>query len=246
MGKFNTLLNLRLRQKDSQKPKMTALVERAKQGELSSFSGVFQITAPTEKDKKTINDILLNYKPNETTDISEDLENLTKLSTEIKAITNQAVILHGERIKKAQTILKNYQDGAFSAWLMATYGNRQTPYNFLQYYEFYTSMPQGLRKKIDEMPRQAIYTLASREGENAQKEEIVKNYKGEPKREVLSIIRDLFPLDEEDKRQPNPSFQVLGLLKKVEKLMKSNRFKPSDHHKQQIRIMIESLNKISN
>ena len=46
--------------------------------------------------------------------------------------------------KERKTILKNYRDGAFSAWLIATYGNRQTPYNFLQYYELYITLPEHL------------------------------------------------------------------------------------------------------
>lgn len=66
-----------------------------------------------------------------------DLAELSLITSEVKAINNQAAILHGERIKKAQTLLKSYQEGAFSAWLNATYGNRQTPYNLMQYYEFF-------------------------------------------------------------------------------------------------------------
>src|ERR1700677_3684402 len=116
MSKFNDLLNLRFKTKETQQPKMTALVERSNNGDLSSFSGVFRVMPLNDQEK-------------------EDLEALTAITSEVKAITNQAVILHGERIKRAQEILKKYRDGAFTAWLFATYGNRQTPYNFLQYYE---------------------------------------------------------------------------------------------------------------
>ena len=38
----------------------------------------------------------------------EDKEALYSLTAEIKSIHNQSIILHGERIKKAQEILKKY------------------------------------------------------------------------------------------------------------------------------------------
>src|SRR3989338_752067 len=54
MSKFNDLLHLRFKQKQVQQPKMTALVERANNGDLSSFSGVFRVTALNEKEKATL------------------------------------------------------------------------------------------------------------------------------------------------------------------------------------------------
>ncbi len=51
MSKFNDLLNLRFKQKETQQPKMTALVERSNNGDLSSFSGVFRMSALNEKEK---------------------------------------------------------------------------------------------------------------------------------------------------------------------------------------------------
>ena len=101
--------------------------------------------------------------------LSNDLNHLISLTSEVKAINNQAALLHGERIKKAHQILTRYRDGAFTAWLMAAYGNRQTPYNLMQYYEFCEAMPKQLASKIELMPRQAIYVFASREGEPRKK-----------------------------------------------------------------------------
>jgi len=241
MVKFNTLLNLRLKQKKSNTPKMTALVEKAKSGNLSSFSGVFKVTPPTEEEKQKIKKILTSFKTNEIQNIEKDLEDLSILSSEVKAITNQAVILHGERIKRAQNILKNYQDGAFTAFLLETYGNRQTPYNFLQYFEFHKSMPQNLHKQIDNMPRQAIYALASRTGNNDVKKELVENYQGETKNELLSAIREKFPIDEKDNRISNPTIQVIKLLRKINDLSNQDHFKPSDSQKKQIQTLLNSF-----
>ncbi|HRW58676.1 MAG TPA: CT583 family protein [Chlamydiales bacterium] len=241
MAKFNSLLNLRLKQKEEDQSKMKALAQRATQGNLSGFSGVFQIGSLTEKEKDNLSHILRSYRDREDVSLEDDLEELTTITSEVKAITNQAVILHGERIKKAQAILKKYQEGAFTAWLMSTYGNRQTPYNFLQYYEFYSSMPKELHQKIDDMPRQAIYTLASREGEIGKKQEIVQQYQGQTKQEMLTLIRETFPLDETDKRFPNLGKQVAAYLNKALKASTHPRFYADEKTVKRIKKFIQEL-----
>lgn len=241
MGKFHALLNLRLKQKETEKPKMTALAEKTSSGDLSSFAGVFRVTALSDRERNELETILKNFRETEEYDVQNDLHALMAITSEVKAITNQAVILHGERIKRAQEILKTYKDGAFTAWLIATYGNRQTPYNFLQYYEFYTSMPQYLHTIIDEMPRQAIYTLASRSGSVEKKQEIVTGYNGQPKKELLSIIRSIFPLPETDKRLPNLALQLMGQLTKAKTFVKHPYFKPTAQQKKQLLALLEEV-----
>lgn len=241
MAKFHALLSLRLKPKDSQKPKMTALAERSTSGDLSSFSGIFRVTSLQEEEKRKLENLLKNFRQEESYDVSPDLDSLIQITSEVRAITNQAVILHGERIKKAQTILKAYQEGAFTAWLIATYGNRQTPYNFLQYYEFYILMPTQLHPKIDEMPRQAIYTLASRSGDLEKKEEIVRTYNREPKQELLEKIRKIFPLAEEDERRPNYAEQALRSLSKFKKYLAEPYFKPSLLQKRQLQKLLKEI-----
>lgn len=242
MVKFNDLLNLRLKSKEKQTPKMTALAELSSKGSLSSFSGVFKINKLNDNEREALSNILQNFREEEKqSNIDQDLQNLITITAEVKAITNQAVILHGERIKKAQEILKNYKEGAFSLWLVNTYGNRQTPYNFMQYYDFYMQMPQTLRPQIDTMPRQAIYTLASRNGDLEKKQEIIQSYQGQPKQELLSIIRKLFPLPEEDKRQPNLAEQIISSLKRVNSLFTHPLFKPTDEQKQTIEKLLNKF-----
>jgi len=213
MTKLGSILQQRFRKKE--KPKMTSLAEKASEGNLTVFSGVFAVKGLDEKEKEELLTLLHRYSEEPTADVSEDLNALIFITSEVKAIHNQAIILHGERIKKAQLILKKYKEGAFTAWLMSTYGNRQTPYNFLQYYEFYSEMPKVLHPLIESMPRQAIYTLASREGEKEKKEEIVRNYQGETKEQLISLIRALFPLQEEDKRRENVVKSTLKALHKA-------------------------------
>ncbi len=241
MSKFNDLLNLRFRTKPAQPPKTAALVERSNNGELSSFSGVFRVTALNDSEKADLETILTSFRVNEEQAIDVDLKALAGITSEVKAITNQAVILHGERIKRAQDILKNYRDGAFTAWLFTTYGNRQTPYNFLQYYEFYSTMPEALHVKIDQMPRQAVYSLASRQGSMEKKEAIIRNYNGQAKQELLQLIRIEFPLAEEDKRHPNYAAHAISFLKRAREMMKNSLCVPSEEEKKQLKTLLTQV-----
>jgi hypothetical protein len=243
--KFNDLLNLRFKPKEAQQQKVSALAERSNSGELSSFSGVFRVTGLNDQEKATLNEILQTYKSAEGQEIEGDFRVLSAITAEVKAITNQAVILHGERIKKAQELLKKYRDGAFTAWLFAIYGNRQTPYNFLQYYEFYVQLPPHLHPKLDQMPRQAIYTLASRAGSLEKKQEMVARYSGQAKQELLKIIRSEFPLGEDDKRTPRYSMNALSFLKRAREIMKSPHFLPSEEEKRQITHLLAQLSALS-
>jgi hypothetical protein len=241
MAKVNDLLFSRLKQKFS---KMTELAEVSSQGQLSSFSGVFRVLPLSNEEKNSLENLLQSYKDDSLSSIEDDLNTLASLTSEIKAITNQAAILHGERLKKAQAIFKKYRDGAFSAYLLATYGNRQTPYNFLQYYEFYLQLPPELLPKLDEMPRQAIYTLASRDAPIEQKTPILENYHGQTKNELLELIRQTFPLDDADKRREDLSSQIALLLQKASHIAKQKRFKPSEREMKTLQALIAGLEKL--
>ena len=191
---------------------MEILAQKSVHGNLSSFSGIFTTQELSQTEQSHLHEILEKYQEKEQGSLENDFKHLSHITSEIKAINSQAILLHGERIKQAQKIFKDYQEGAFSAWLVATYGNRQTPYNFLQYFEFYSTMPKDLHKQIEAMPKQAIYTLASREGDNDIKKNIVESFNGESKQELLEIIRKEFPLSESDKRQGDLSETVCNLL----------------------------------
>ncbi|MCH9608537.1 MAG: hypothetical protein S4CHLAM45_11150 [Chlamydiales bacterium] len=181
---------------------------------LSIFSNDFRMNEIGEKERSEISHILEKYATEESS-VTEDFKTLVGITQEVKAITNQAAVLHGERIKQVQTLLKEYKDGAFTSWLKATYGNRQTPYNLLQYHEFYETMPKTLHPQIEAMPRQAIYTLASRKGDSEKKEEIVRNYNGETKQEMITKIRSEFPLNENDKRKADVGEGVVKTLNRL-------------------------------
>jgi hypothetical protein len=240
MVKVNSLLAQRLKMATEKLSKMTNLVEMSSNGNLSSFSGVFRVAELNAKEKEVLVSLLTQYK-NDTQEIGDDLFQLSALTAEVKAINNQAIILHGERIKKAQNILKNYLDGAFSAWLIAAYGNRQTPYNFLQYYELHITLPEKLHSKLDEMPRQAVYSLASRNGNHEQKQSIVQNYQGEPKQELLKLIRETFPLAENDRRAQDLTNVALSHLRRVQSQLSTSTFSPTPKQKTELLQLLKEL-----
>ncbi len=213
MAKLTSLLNQRFVKKEN--PKMAALAEQSSEGQLTSFAGIFGVGKLGENEREALTQLLKKYAQEEESDITSDLNSLLAITSEVKAINNQAALLHGERIKRAQDILKKYRDGAFTAWLLTAYGNRQTPYNFLQYFEFFAQMPKTLHPQIESMPRQAVYTLASREGPLEKKEDIVRNYKGERKQHMISLIRTQFPLEENDRRRENIGENASALLQRL-------------------------------
>jgi hypothetical protein len=240
MTKMNSLLTERFKKASSALSKMTTLVEKSSSGNLSSFSGVFKISALNEKEKETLFSLLTHYKEEER-EIEGDLDRLSSLTAEVKAINTQAILLHGERIKKAQELLKHYKEGAFSAWLIATYGNRQTPYNFLQYFELYTALPLNLHSRLDEMPRQAVYSLASRDGALEKKTQIINNYKGQPKQELLQLIRDTFPLRETDNRAYDLGLSFVKDFCRIKSRLEESSFTPTAQQKKQLLQLLKEL-----
>lgn len=240
MVKMNNILTQRLKQATEKFSKMTHLAERSSSGQLSSFSGVFRVTNLTEGEQQNLRELLKTYS-DEDEEIDNDFDALSSITSEVKAINNQAAILHGERIKKAQDVLKKYKEGAFTAWLIATYGNRQTPYNFLQYYELYMALPHLLHPKLDEMPRQAVYTLASRSGPLEKKEEIIKNYQGEPKENLLSLIRQTFPLPKDDKRTQDHAAYAITALNRLYQFLARSKLSPSAKQKKALQNILKSI-----
>ncbi len=242
MSKVNTLLTERLRAVSEKSSKMSTLAERSSSGGLSSFAGVFKVSALSYQEQESLKNLLEDFKETDQ-DIGQDFIHLSSITSEVKAINNQAVILHGERIKKAQDILKKYKEGAFTFWLIQTYGNRQTPYNFLQYFELYEQLSEKLLPKLDSMPRQAAYTLASRIGPFSLKEEIIESYQGEKKDFLLEKIRKTFPLQESDKRQKNLPVTLFKSLQRILDFLSQNELVLSASDKKKAKELLKNLEK---
>ena len=243
MSKINSRLTERLKAPLEKLSKMTNLAEMSSSGHLSSFAGVFKVSTLNEKEEEMLKTLLEKF-GNDELDTEKDFLSLSEITSEVKAINNQAAILHGERIKKAQQILKNYQEGAFTFWLIQTYGNRQTPYNFLQYYELHQRLPTVLLPKLDEMPRQAAYTLASREGPFDLKKEIIESYQGETKQVLLEQIRRTFPLENKDKRAQKHGTNLIKSLTRISDFLKENEIKLSSTEQKKVIQLLSSLKQL--
>jgi hypothetical protein len=158
-------------------------------------------------------------------DAERDCTDLLLITSEIRSITKQSIILHGERIHKARSILNKYKKRAFMRWLDITYGNRQTPYNFLYYYNLYKAVPQKEQTLIQKMPVRAAYLLSSRDGDMEKKLEIIRRHANSSQKELITVIRKEFPTSEgESKRRREGSrslaksfLQNLRALLEVEK-----------------------------
>lgn len=242
MSDVNSLISERLK-KNGHTSKMSALAKQSASGNLTSFSGIFSVTELSEHEKNFLAEILRDYSTDKE-DFDHDFSSLSIITSEVKAINNQAAILHGERIKKAQSILLRYREGAFTAWLMAAYGNRQTPYNFLQYYEFYEKLPKTLRPQIEAMPRQAVYTLASRDAPLEKKQNFVESYQGETKTVLLLKIREMFPLAEDDKRRQNEGEATIHQLQRLAASLSRKNIRLSKSQKATINELLDQIKEL--
>jgi hypothetical protein len=174
----------------------------------------------TDQEKRDIQALVDEYQPEEivSSRAAQHVEQLVEITKQIKSIAAQSVLLHGERIKQAQDLLANYRDGAFTKWLMSTYGNRQTPYSMLRYYEFYQSAPKEARLLIEAAPKKAVYLLASRSGDRDKKIELIQEHGTESQKDLLNLIQSSFPLAETDKRKPANTTAIEAMNKLCAKL----------------------------
>jgi len=198
--------------KTEKESKVQALAKQSRDGNLSSFSGFFGTCTLSENEKNQLSILLQSSITRSDQAYDVDVKDLISISQEIKSIDSQAILLHGERIRKAQSILKTYKEGTFTKWLLMAYGNRQTPYNFLMYYEFYMQLAPDLKTKLEVLPKQVVYSLASRNVSLEKKTEFISTISGKSKDEILAELRTCFPLSERDLRKENPIEKCLQYL----------------------------------
>ena len=151
-------------------------------------------------------------------EIRNHAEQLASITGQIKSISAQSVLLHGERIKQAKELLSGYGEGTFTQWLMTAYGNRQTPYSMLRYYEFYQSAPDQFRKVIESTPKKAVYLLASRNGSVKEKLELLIKNKDATQTELTRRIQTAYPTKETDKRKPSNTPTINAMMKLCQRL----------------------------
>jgi len=200
----------------------------------------------TDQEKSNIHQLLCDdHQPEKTPKsmVSQHAEQLISITKQIKSISAQSVLLHGERIKQAQDLLADYREGAFTKWLMTTYGNRQSPYNMLRYYEFHQNAPQIARQMIEAAPKKCVYTLASREGDDQKKLELLQDHGNKPQIKFLKEIQRAFPTQETSKRQPQLTSTIESISKLCAKLEDSSKHL-SDNDRAGIRKIVQRLQQL--
>jgi len=155
----------------------------------------------------------------ENAQFAEDFQYVKTLTSEIRGIQKQNLVLIGERIEKVRVILKNYKDGIFTKWLQYVFASKQTGYNILAYYLFLIALPENLQEVFKKLPQKTAYVLASREGAMQAKVEILQDPTLNPEN-ILPAIRERLPLAVTDKRATKGSTALLidTLFKTSEKL----------------------------
>lgn len=190
---------------------MTHLMAQSQQSALSVSDEIIdrrqvgiEVSLLSEEEKRCIEKLLTeNFTPEqdqEKIDIARHAQQIFKLTSEIRSIAAQSLLLHGERIQQAQRIFKDYRFGAFTQWLIQTYGNRQTPYSILKYYEFHLSLNSANRPLLEKIPKRAAYRLAMAQGDQGEKEQILQTYCGESQQAMLQKIESHFPSSKRSSR----------------------------------------------
>ena len=202
----------------------------------------------SKEEENYIQKILVDdYRPGliQENDVQEHLHKLTEITRQIKSISAQSILLHGQRIKEAQDILKDYREGAFTKWLMATYGNRQTPYSMLNYYELYQSAPVSHKAIIEAAPKKAVYLLASRDGDLNKKMDLIMNHGKSSQSDLVLLIQETFPIADNDNRKPRKISATDDLNKACQKLEKNKKYLVEDELNT-IKEIIERLQSLCN
>lgn len=190
--------------------------------DFNSFNSVFGKYTLQEGEIRAIEKLVVEYSnPMLTSDEKalEDLKEMKLITAEIRSIGKQSLILVGERVFKAREILKHYQEGGFTRWLLETFGCRRTGYNYLNYFEFYKELPDGrLKEEFSGFPQKFAYKLASRKGDMSVKLAIMRDY---PLAEMDKALDEKLPLKvgSDSKLKSQDDALVGYVVKGLEKLL---------------------------
>lgn len=198
------------------KEPITPHFQTVQTGPQNSFRTLFDISELTPQESDNIERLMTESYDVEISEVElkKDISALKSVTAEIKSINKQGVLLLGERIHQARDILQKYGDGRrpFTEWLEYTFGSRKTAYNMLSYYQFHRELPDDqLRNKLKELPLQAAYILASRDGDPKTKQKILNTYQGQKQKEIVLEIQEKLPVSSQDRRRRSPTGEALLL-----------------------------------
>lgn len=213
--------------------------------ESNSFNSIFDTQPLDEEEVARLKSLLSESASTLSKEqIEQDTLTLKQITTEIKAIDKQGVILLGQRVKQARELLKPYRDGTFTQWLETAFGSKKSGYNALAYYELYQALPgEESKEAFKKLPNKAAYILASREATIEVKADVISSCREKTSKEAIDLIKQSFPSKEDDKRVKTPEHKKLiqEIIENLEKLQRVN-FSIDSTDKKNLELIFTLLN----
>lgn len=210
---------------------------------VQSFFGVKQLD---ENESGIIEKIILdNVESNVSEDqVSKDIGMLKTISSEIKSINGQAVLLIGERIDKVRSLLKAYKTGTFVQWIDSTFDSRRTAYNMLSYYDMYQNLPISAKDPFQKIPHKAAYALASRNGDIEKKAGLVVELQNLKTNEMMLKIQEQFPSSSKLIESKDANEKMIESMRSTLKILFEKKDSFSEKNKNDLFEVISLLEKL--
>ncbi|EPP35488.1 hypothetical protein CP10139811_1550 [Chlamydia ibidis] len=127
---------------------------------------------------------------------SEALNAIKLLTSQIKSIQKQHVLLLGEKIYRVREILQriNSPETTFSQWINIVFHTKSSAYNALAYYELFISLPDSDTKTVfQSIPYKTAYLLASRKGTLEDKVKVLGEIRGMSNTSAIHVLNRHLP-----------------------------------------------------
>ena len=159
---------------------------------INAFNALFAVEDLNEQDNRAVEKILVEgFEPGLVAEesVNPDIDEVKRLTKELRAIKRQELVLIGERIAQARDVFRKYKEKSFREWLELTFGSFKSGYNYLAFYDLYLALPDAIKPRLKEMPAKAIYILASRKAPLESKIEIVANATPQTANSLVALIQ---------------------------------------------------------
>lgn len=204
---------------------------------MNSFRSLFEIETLTGEEIDQLKEMI-------PTIVEGDLKELSQITSEVRSIQKQGIILVGERVQKVKNIFQKYPvfEKLFTKWVSFAFGSIKTAYNALSFYELYQQLPDDqLKQKFKSMPAKTSYILASRKGEIDDKISIIEAYDGQTHDEVFETIQEKFPLQESDKRKSDHQDRIIKKIANMTNYLTRSDKKFNKTNQEMVLRIIEQL-----
>jgi len=218
---------------------------------LNAFQSIFEVQDLNEREQTAIERILIDgFQAGVVGEesVQVDIDEVKRITKELKAIKRQELVLIGERISRAKAVFRKYKDRSFRDWLALTFGTYKTGYNYLAFYDLYSIIPDDLKNRFKAMPAKAAYILASKKAPLDRKIGIVKDHAQETAQNLITLIRSI---SEEMEAPPKPRLRdpakrrILDMLQKTLFDLAQRKGQFEGWEKERIRHMAQALAQIA-